>query len=142
MREHGWHDDAWPFLFDKVRAADILVTGTPIWLGQHSSVCSKVIERLYAASGELNAAGLRAGRRLSVRRSNPATDTDRMMRAGAQSKQYEHIRTTHRPARSCTGNFCTADESALQRLEIDNAQRRTGFEAFRCARLQPAWSGK
>ena len=31
--------------------------GTPIWLGQHSSVCSRIIERLYAASGELNAAG-------------------------------------------------------------------------------------
>ena len=57
MREHGWKNDDWPGLFDKVKAADILVIGTPIWLGQHSSVCSRVIERLYAASGELNAAG-------------------------------------------------------------------------------------
>jgi multimeric flavodoxin WrbA len=57
MTEHGWPRDDWPALFDKVRAADILVIGTPIWLGEKSSVCNKVIERLYAASGELNAAG-------------------------------------------------------------------------------------
>lgn len=57
MRERGWNNDNWPELFDKVMDADILVIGTPIWLGQHSSVCSLVIERLYAASGELNPAG-------------------------------------------------------------------------------------
>lgn len=57
MREHGWEQDEWPDLFDQVMTADILVIGTPIWLGQHSSVCSKVIERLYAASGQTNAAG-------------------------------------------------------------------------------------
>ena len=50
MREHGWKNDDWPGLFDKDKAADILVIGTPLWLGQHSSVCSRVIERLYAAS--------------------------------------------------------------------------------------------
>jgi len=57
MTEHGVESDAWPALFDRVRAADILVIGTPIWLGRPSSVCSRVIERLYSASGELNAAG-------------------------------------------------------------------------------------
>jgi multimeric flavodoxin WrbA len=57
MREHGWERDDWPGLFEKVRAADILVIGTPIWLGEKSSVCSKVVERLYAQSGQLNDAG-------------------------------------------------------------------------------------
>ena len=54
MREHGWKNDAWPAILDKVMAADILVITSPIWLGEKSSVCTKVIERLYAASGQLN----------------------------------------------------------------------------------------
>jgi multimeric flavodoxin WrbA len=33
------------------------VIGTPIWLGDKSSMCTRVIERLYANSGELNDAG-------------------------------------------------------------------------------------
>ena len=57
MTEHGWEQDAWPALFDKIKAADILILGTPIWLGKHSSVCARVIERLYSNSGELNDAG-------------------------------------------------------------------------------------
>lgn len=57
MREHGFAQDDWPALFDKVRAADILIIGTPIWLGERSSVCSRVIERLYAMSGMLNDKG-------------------------------------------------------------------------------------
>lgn len=54
MTEHGWKNDAWPAIFKKVMAADILIFGTPIWLGEKSSVCSLVIERLYAMSAELN----------------------------------------------------------------------------------------
>ena len=57
MTEHGFDRDDWPSLFKRVMAADILVLGTPIWLGQISSVCAKVIERLYAHSGETNDAG-------------------------------------------------------------------------------------
>jgi multimeric flavodoxin WrbA len=57
MTEHGWPGDDWPALYDKVRAADILVLTTPIWLGEKSSVCSKVIERLYSTSGDLNEHG-------------------------------------------------------------------------------------
>ncbi len=57
MTEHGAARDDWPSLLDKVMGADILVIGTPIWLGDKSSVCTRVIERLYAASGLLNAAG-------------------------------------------------------------------------------------
>lgn len=57
MTEHGWEVDEWPALFEQVLAADILVIGTPIWLGEKSSECTKIVERLYANSGELNDAG-------------------------------------------------------------------------------------
>lgn len=54
MSEDGYDRDDWPQLQEKVLNADILVLGSPIWLGQKSSVCKKVIERLYAYSGKLN----------------------------------------------------------------------------------------
>lgn len=54
MTEHGWAHDEWPALYKKVMAADILVIGTPIWLGEKSSVSTKTIERLYSNSGFLN----------------------------------------------------------------------------------------
>lgn len=57
MTEHGWESDKWPGIFDRVMAADILVLTTPIWLGEKSSVCTRVIERLYGNSGQLNEAG-------------------------------------------------------------------------------------
>ena len=57
MREHGWEVDDWPPLLEKVLAADVLVLGSSIWLGEKTSVCTKVIERLYSASGNLNAHG-------------------------------------------------------------------------------------
>ena len=49
--------DEWPALWRRITTADILIIGTPIWLGEKSSMCSRVIERLYAMSGELNEAG-------------------------------------------------------------------------------------
>ena len=57
MTEHGWERDDWPAIFEKVIAADILVLMTPIWLGEKSSVCTQVIERLYGNSHLLNDAG-------------------------------------------------------------------------------------
>ena len=57
MTEHGWEHDDWPRLGERVLAADILVIGTPIWLGDKSSECTRVIERLYSLSGMLNDAG-------------------------------------------------------------------------------------
>lgn len=57
MTEHGTAHDDWPALLKKVMATDIKVNGTPIWLGDNSSVYSRVIERLYAASGLYNEAG-------------------------------------------------------------------------------------
>ena len=57
MTEHGWDKDEWPPILEQVMAANILVITSPIWLGEKSSVCTKVIERLYAASGQLNSEG-------------------------------------------------------------------------------------
>lgn len=57
MREHGWETDEWPEITRKVMEADILVIAGPIWLGDNSSETKKVIERLYALSGNLNEAG-------------------------------------------------------------------------------------
>ncbi|MEQ8718660.1 MAG: flavodoxin family protein [Acidimicrobiales bacterium] len=55
-RETGGHDD-WPSIQKKVEGADILVIGTPIWLGAVSSVAALVIERIYAYSADMNDAG-------------------------------------------------------------------------------------
>lgn len=57
MTEHGFESDEWPEIHQKVMDAEILILGSPIWLGFRSSVCAKVIERLYAASGDLNDEG-------------------------------------------------------------------------------------
>ena len=57
MTEHGWAADQWPEILEQVMAAEILVIGSPIWLGDKSSVCTHTIERLYAASGLLNEHG-------------------------------------------------------------------------------------
>ena len=57
MTEHGWEIDQWPGILEQVMAAEILVITSPIWLGDKSSVCTHVIERLYSASGLLNEHG-------------------------------------------------------------------------------------
>lgn len=58
MREHGWAVDDWPTtVWPKIRDADILVIGSPIWLGEPSSVARRFIERLYAMTDETNDRG-------------------------------------------------------------------------------------
>jgi multimeric flavodoxin WrbA len=57
MREYGWKEDAWPELWDRVLRADILVVGSPLWLGENSSQTRLLIERLYAMSGLTNEKG-------------------------------------------------------------------------------------
>jgi multimeric flavodoxin WrbA len=57
MTEHGWDVDEWPTIHEKVMASDILVLCTPIWLGEKSSVCTQVVERLYGNSHLLNDQG-------------------------------------------------------------------------------------
>lgn len=44
--------DEWPSIRHAVHDADILVFVTPTWLGQHSSVAQRVLERLNAESSE------------------------------------------------------------------------------------------
>lgn len=57
MTAFGWPQDDWPELFKKIFSADILIIGTPIWLGEKSSIAQQLIERLYSMSGELNDKG-------------------------------------------------------------------------------------
>lgn len=49
--------DAWPAIRRQVLEADILILGTPIWLGHPSSVCQRVLERMDAFLGELDDQG-------------------------------------------------------------------------------------
>jgi multimeric flavodoxin WrbA len=57
MTKKGWIKDEWPTLFEDIIAADILVIGTPIWLGEKSSEAQKLIERLYSMSSKTNENG-------------------------------------------------------------------------------------
>lgn len=49
--------DAWPALRQRILGSQILVLGTPIWLGQPSSLCKRVLERLDAFLSETDEAG-------------------------------------------------------------------------------------
>lgn len=57
MKEYGWKVDEWPFLSKRILEADILIVGSPIWLGEKSSEAQKLIERLYSLSGSTNERG-------------------------------------------------------------------------------------
>lgn len=46
------HGDEWPGLRRKVLGADVVVIGSPIWLGQPSSLAKRVLERMDAFLGE------------------------------------------------------------------------------------------
>jgi len=49
--------DDWPAIRAKVLAADILILGTPIWMGQASSIAKRVLERMDAFLSETDEAG-------------------------------------------------------------------------------------
>jgi multimeric flavodoxin WrbA len=49
--------DVWPGIRYRLLAADILVLATPTWMGQPSSVCQRVLERLDAELSETDDAG-------------------------------------------------------------------------------------
>lgn len=49
--------DAWPAIREKVLAADILIVGTPIWMGQTSSVTKRALERMDAFLSETDDQG-------------------------------------------------------------------------------------
>lgn len=50
-------DDDWPEVRSRVLAADILVLGTPVWLGQPSSVAKRALERMNAFLSEKDDGG-------------------------------------------------------------------------------------
>jgi len=39
-------DDAWPYIYEKILEADIIIFATPIWWNNHSSELQRAIERL------------------------------------------------------------------------------------------------
>ena len=49
--------DEWPGVRKKILAADILIFGSPIWMGQPSSVAKRVLERMDAFLGETDKQG-------------------------------------------------------------------------------------
>ncbi|MGD6793838.1 flavodoxin family protein [Metabacillus indicus] len=49
--------DEWPLIFGKIKEADILIIGTPLWLGEKSSLATLAIERLYGTSSMTNEKG-------------------------------------------------------------------------------------
>lgn len=49
--------DAWPAIRERILASDILVIGTPIWLGNPSSVAKRVLERCDAFLSETDDQG-------------------------------------------------------------------------------------
>lgn len=57
MTKEGIEIDEWPALFKQLISADILIVGSPIWLGERSAVASNLIERMYAMSSEQNEKG-------------------------------------------------------------------------------------
>ena len=49
--------DDWPDVRRRILSADILIFGTPIWLGQPSSLAKRVLERMDAFFGEMDERG-------------------------------------------------------------------------------------
>jgi multimeric flavodoxin WrbA len=54
--DEGAGDD-WPTIRERILGADILIFGTPIWMGQASSVAKRVMERMDAFLDEIDEAG-------------------------------------------------------------------------------------
>ncbi|MEM6793840.1 MAG: NAD(P)H-dependent oxidoreductase [Acidobacteriota bacterium] len=52
-----WDRDDWPEIQAKIDACDILILGTSVWLGEKSSVCNRVLERMYGYTHSFNDKG-------------------------------------------------------------------------------------
>ncbi|MGE6370899.1 flavodoxin family protein [Planococcus kocurii] len=57
VQEDMGGDDEWPTIYKKVQEADIVIIGTPLWLGEKSSLATQTIERLYGSSSKTNDKG-------------------------------------------------------------------------------------
>ena len=49
--DEGEGDD-WPLILNEIKDSDILIIATPVWLGDKSSVCKMVIERIDGSTSE------------------------------------------------------------------------------------------
>ncbi|AXI08887.1 flavodoxin family protein [Oceanobacillus zhaokaii] len=49
--------DEWPVIANKIEQADILLVGTPVWLGEKSSVAKMVMERISGSGSKTNELG-------------------------------------------------------------------------------------
>lgn len=49
--------DQWPLIAEKIEQADILLVGTPLWIGEKSSVAKMVLERISGSGSETNKKG-------------------------------------------------------------------------------------
>ena len=52
-----WDRDDWPQIQKEIDETDILILCTSVWLGEKSSVCNRVLERMYGYTHLLNAKG-------------------------------------------------------------------------------------
>jgi len=52
-----WDRDDWPQIQKEVDACDILILCTSVWLGEKTSVCNRVLERMYGYTHSFNEKG-------------------------------------------------------------------------------------
>ena len=52
-----WEKDDWPKIQKEIDEADILILMTSVWLGEKSSVCNRVLERMYGYTRQFNEKG-------------------------------------------------------------------------------------
>ncbi|MFE7062665.1 flavodoxin family protein [Sutcliffiella sp. NPDC057660] len=57
ISEDEGEGDEWPFILEKIKTADILVIGTPLWIGEKSSITTLAMERIYGGSSLTNEKG-------------------------------------------------------------------------------------
>ena len=116
--------DAWPELRSRILDADILIFGTPIWLGQMSSLAKRVVERMDAFLSETD----EQGRMPSF--SRVAADRDRRQR-GRRPQRHRAARPGARRHR--------LDPAGVARPSTGSA-RRWGASTSRICRTSPTRS--
>lgn len=52
-----WDKDDWPIIQKEIDDCDILVLCTSVWLGEKTSVCNRVLERMYGYTHQFNDKG-------------------------------------------------------------------------------------
>ena len=125
-------------------AAHILVLTSPIWLGQKSSVCMKVIERLYANSGHRfsrRPSGYRS-RRIAIGTTLPLYD-ERGREAPAFRSAQKGNSPSGRPTLRRRSQGAAADSLRLTDVSTSARRpRRTDPRGRRCARMGPLCSAR